>query len=424
MIDTSLPPASAVDPAHASRLGLRPAHPGIRSIAFAIDATLWLALLAPAVIGAVRLGLGLADMLAVLLLAAGVAATVVFTVVQLLSHGRRGVTAGKAMMRLRSVRLDDLGRPGFWRIVLRALVLWGGALVLVIVGPAVLFASGLWDPQRRGRSWLDMIAGCWLIDARGGLDPLDVKALRHARRSLREKPDDLDERLPSLRSGAPRASGPHSPEVRSRAGVVGGGTGATWDEAHHTVGVTDGPPAPSAILRDAAPVTEVPGGIPADRGVEPSWPTAEPSSAVSGPRRASFTEPTVAPDLDDVVPPVDAPRPSRRSGVVLRLDDGQVLRVPRSGLIGRQPAADPDERVDAVIALDDPARELSKTHLGFGADEQGVWVVDRGSSNGTHIVAPGGEATPLRAGETVRVPVGATVRIGGRHFTVARRGEA
>lgn len=172
----------------------------------------------------VRLGAAAADVLTVVLVVSGLGAAAVFGVVQLLTHGLRGVTAGKAMTRLRSVRLDDLGRPGFWRIVLRALVLW--ASVVTVVGPAVLFASGLWEP--RGRSWLDLVAGCWLVDTRSGLDPRDPKALRHARRSLRARPDDLDERLPRLATGADGAL--LFPDARSRAGVVGGGTGARWDE--------------------------------------------------------------------------------------------------------------------------------------------------------------------------------------------------
>lgn len=376
----------------------------------------------------VRLGAGTADVLAVVLVVSGVAAATVFGVVQLLTHGLRGVTAGKAMTRLRSVRLDDLGRPGFWRIVLRALVLWASAVTLV--GPAVLFASGLWEP--RGRSWLDLVAGCWLVDTRSGLDPRDPKALRHARRSLRARPDDLDERLPRLATGADGAL--LFPDARSRAGVVGGGTGARWveDAAVASARTPAAPPTAEEAARGSevpALVTQVPGALAA------APETDAPRALAPGPRRASFTAPP-APTDDDEYPPAAPPAtdtiavlpdpasPRRRAAWTLRLDDGQVLRVPRAGLLGRQPAPADGEEVDAVVALDDPERRMSKTHLGFGADEDGVWVIDRGSSNGTEIVRVDGQIATVVAGVTVRVAPGDTVRVGGRSFTVARRGEA
>jgi len=59
-----------------------------------------------------------------------------------------------------------------------------------------------------------------------------------------------------------------------------------------------------------------------------------------------------------------------------------------------------------------PDRSVSKTHAELGVDEAGLWLVDRGSTNGTTVEAPG--AAPVRAnpGERVRVPAGSVLRVG------------
>ncbi|MFK4838021.1 RDD family protein, partial [Microbacterium sp. ZW T2_14] len=239
----SAPPARVSGP-DAAALGVVPAAPGIRSLAFAIDASIWLLLASPAVVGAVMLTAGDTSLLAVILVLVGAALPLLFGLLQLALHGRRGVTAGKAAMRLRSVAVDDLGRPGFWHVVLRVLVL-GASGTMPLVGPAVMFASGLWDPQARGRSILDRVGGCWVIDARAGLDPFDPKALRHARRAVAGRPEQTED-LPSMASDADLATALRIPGVRSRAGVVGpGSTGAQWEAVNDGV--------------DASLIAQVPG---------------------------------------------------------------------------------------------------------------------------------------------------------------------
>ena len=81
------------------------------------------------------------------------------------------------------------------------------------------------------------------------------------------------------------------------------------------------------------------------------------------------------------------------------------------------------ERVDAALTLDDPQMLLSKTHIAFGQDADGVWVLDRGSRNGTRVQDPQGRVRPAAPGERVRVPVGWAVHIGGRSFEVVSGGE-
>lgn len=252
------------------RLGMVPAAAGVRTWAFLIDLLIVLLLATPIAVGLI-FDLGVVS---TILIVVGSALPAVFAVVQLVLHGRRGVTVGKASMRLRSVSARDYTRPGFWRIVLRALVL-GASNVLPVVGPLVLLTSPLWD--RRGRSVLDKVAGCWLIDVREGTDPFDEAQLRRARRSLEEPLRDISEHLPSLATVA-AGERPVLDDRRSRSGIVGVSR-QTWSErvdapAPAVAPVAD-PSAPFLVFEDGSTVIvpsygfigrmpEAPPGRPAD----------------------------------------------------------------------------------------------------------------------------------------------------------------
>ena len=196
------------DPAYASALGLVPAPGGRRSAAFALDAATWSLLAIPGLIGTALLfqavsatgALPDAASLALPLVLIGVSQLLltVFGIVQLALHGRRGRTLGKAALGIRSVQAATFAAPGFWRVVLRASVLWAAQLVVPVIGPSVLFASSTWDGERRGRSWLDRIGRCYAVDVRRGLDPFDTKALRLARRAVR-RPTSTRRRAPTGR---------------------------------------------------------------------------------------------------------------------------------------------------------------------------------------------------------------------------------
>ncbi|MEV1131376.1 RDD family protein [Agromyces sp. NPDC049794] len=172
----------AADAEFAERPGLVPAPGTRRAAAFALDAAGWVVLSVPGIIGAMQLvgsstSILVGDVAAlppgpIILLAVSHGLLVVFALVQLVLHGRRGLTLGKSALELRSVSVARVGAPGFRRVVLRALTLWASQLVLPVTGPAIMFASSSWDPQQRGRSWLDRIGGCYVVDVRRGLDPL------------------------------------------------------------------------------------------------------------------------------------------------------------------------------------------------------------------------------------------------------------
>lgn len=380
--------AGRPDPGYAARLGLVPAPAGRRSAAFAVDAAGFALLAIPAMIGLVQLAGVIvaaggdvstfdadAAKPALILVIVGQALTAVYGLVQLILHGRIGRTIGKAALGLRSVGVARFGAPGFWRVVLRALVLWTSQVVLPVIGPAVMFASSSWDPEHRGRSWLDRVGRCYVVDVRRGLDPRDAKALRHARRALDAEPVADVPSLPSLASDRPIGDDLFIPSYRSSSGVVAPATdgGGGWTPP----ALAPSPPQPAPGVAPAPVVAPAPAGLEVRGAPAVEW--------------------------------------------VLEFDDGSRVASAASGLLGRGPVAAPGEAADQLVPLVDESMRLSKTHAGYGIDESGFWLCDRGSRNGVVVTLPDGGTRSLVPGVRTQVPAGARVTLGGRSFTLAQR---
>jgi hypothetical protein len=110
--------------------------------------------------------------------------------------------------------------------------------------------------------------------------------------------------------------------------------------------------------------------------------------------------------------------PAARARLHLRFDTGEELDVEGDGLVGRSPAAEPG--IVHVVPIDDPERSISRVHLAFGPEPGGrrLWVVDRGSTNGTVLVGPDGAQVALPPGTRAVVESGWTVRFGRRSVLV------
>jgi uncharacterized RDD family membrane protein YckC len=388
------------DPAYAAGLGLRAAPTGRRSAAFALDATAYTLAASPAIVGAVLLANGTvgADsatgvdpsslVLPLVLITLGQLLVTAFGLTQLALHGRRGVTLGKRALGLRSVQVADFGRAGFWRVVLRVLVLWASQVVLPLVGPALMFASGLWDPEQRGRSWLDRVGRCWVVDVRHGLDPFDLKALRHARRRL-DAPAVSVARMPSLATDRGVDEETFIPQARSASGVV-------------------------AALPEAGAWTPPP--IAAPPAVGPSGPVAASSVVIPSPAAPAVAASAGMPGIAGAAAP---PSPALAPAAVFAFDDGSRLDASGTGLLGRRPArAEGDPAGILLVPLADDSMGISKTHARWDVDDSGVWITDRWSRNGTSVAAPGGAPVELVPGARTRVGGGTKVELGGRWFVV------
>ncbi|TFD15314.1 FHA domain-containing protein [Cryobacterium sp. TMT1-21] len=410
-----LRPDGRPDQEYAAALGLIPASPMRRSLAFAIDFAIWLALFVPGVLATVpvwsRLPLGLTTYwlrdhpaFSGAAVGFGVSQGLVLAsvLVQLILHGRKGITVGKAIFGLRSVSVAGFGRPGFRRIVLRAAVFLAAALVIPVLGAVPLLLSPLWDKERRGRGWLDVIGGTWLLDVRAGLDPVNTKQLRHARKAVTAAPAAAHTRMPSLATRRDESDGAVEafvPGQRSRSGVVAGPAA----EPSTPVAPVPGTPAPAAAPIGLAPAAHAPlAPAPAAPPVARTAPPAAPAPAAPAP----------------AAPAPATPAPARTTRATLVFDDGTRLDVVGSGLIGRNPAPGPGEDVTHLLPVADDSRLISKTHAAFGLDQRGFWVSDCGSTNGTTVESGVGAATDLTPWERSHVAAGSTVTVGGRRFTV------
>jgi hypothetical protein len=110
------------------------------------------------------------------------------------------------------------------------------------------------------------------------------------------------------------------------------------------------------------------------------------------------------------------------TGAALRLsfDTGERVDVTGPGLVGRHPAADDEEWVH-LVAIDDPAQSVSKTHLAFWPEADRLVVTDRGSTNGTVMLDPSGVRWALLPGERVVVAAGWSLVLGQRTVRVEAR---
>jgi pSer/pThr/pTyr-binding forkhead associated (FHA) protein len=147
------------------------------------------------------------------------------------------------------------------------------------------------------------------------------------------------------------------------------------------------------------------------------------------PREAMQPVLSVPPTTGPAVAPAPAPAPARPAPapaptvapVVLRLPDGRL--VPLGGatvVVGRDPVARASDVAPTLVAMLDETRTVSKTHFACGHDERGLWVEDRGSTNGTTVSDRSGQAMELPTGRRVRVPVDVTIVFGDQRATVSR----
>jgi uncharacterized RDD family membrane protein YckC len=119
--------------------------------------------------------------------------------------------------------------------------------------------------------------------------------------------------------------------------------------------------------------------------------------------------------------PLAAPR-TATEGWQLRLDDGRLVAVDGLVLVGRNPRAQASEQAQLVQAGVE-SRMVSKTHLAVGLDHRGLYVMDRGSTNGTAIANAGGQFEPCAPGDPVRVREGQIVSFGDRYLEVRRQSQ-
>lgn len=201
-------------------------------------------------------------------------------------------------------------------------------------------------------------------------------------------------------------------------------------------------PAPGPIARE---VTGDPDSEPADPDsgvtVSPEDPGVGEDAAAAGPNRSVVA----AIAVDDPTPPTRAisarPLPDpfpwgARTDVdleatrlvtggevparfVLQFSTGESVTVAGTGLVGRNPVAQPGEYVDQLVPIFDAGKSVSKTHLEFGQESGRFWISDRFSTNGSVVRQP--DVPPRRCEPRRRyfVARGTRVDIGEQFFVVS-----
>jgi hypothetical protein len=309
----------------------------------------------------------------------GAVLVLLVVVVQWVLHGRTGATFGRFVTGIRTLDVESRRPIGVLRVLLRGVVVAAGLLAFG-VGTLVVLASPSFDRTGRRRGWHDLAARDEVLDVRQHAVPqappppvrrAAVAEVRPERRAVSvpgwavaEPPADgrgtalldvlLDEGGPSTLVLAPISPQRSGPDLDTRATPIVRQVGLSY-------------------------------------GLAPELEMTRPA----GPR-----DDLVAPESTVAVDPTVA---------AVELHDGRRVTIARTALVGRNPASDADVQLVRVV---DPARSVSKTHLQIGVEPGGVWVADRGSTNGTIVTLPDGAQVVCRVDQQVRLRVGSTVSFG------------
>lgn len=396
-------------------------------------------------------------------------------------YATRGQSPAAKWLHIRVLRLAD-GRPLGWGAYFLRELVWYATLILPVVW-VVLVVMMIVQPRRRG--WHDLAGKSVVV--RSDLPAAPAAAARPVQRTTVASsnmvglPPHLSQgsfgppepqvpeyatdpgsgpiaALPDFASGAGFApSSGFAPSTAPAAGVPWDQWGAgapvpaqpvaqPYQQAYNPYGQQPGAypfqtqaQAPSPYpAQPAYPAPTYPaGGAPQGYALpdqpppppQAPWPVQPRQSPPPQQPVPQPMQPVVEPDDDDMTrthlaPAGKMPAAPRKAteGWQLRLDDGRLVTVEGLVLIGRNPQPQPSEQAQLVRAGVE-SRMVSKTHLAVGLDHRGLYVMDRGSTNGTAIANAGGQFEPCAPGDPVRVRDGQIVSFGDRYLEVRRQAQ-
>ncbi len=117
-------------------------------------------------------------------------------------------------------------------------------------------------------------------------------------------------------------------------------------------------------------------------------------------------------DEDDVEATRIRPRRSTAASVTVHTSTAGALELTGTGVLGRRPSGD-----GTAVMFPDSERTVSKTHLAFAVDRDGLTITDLHSGNGTQIHRSD-QVFACTPGTQYRVLPGDRVEIGEEHFTL------
>ena len=386
----------------------------------------------------------------------GLGITLVYAAVLTGLEARTGKTPGNLLMGIRSTDNDGYA-PGAGGVFVRGLLTGAGILltligaVLVVVfkwfdaaffilGPLLLVAavwavlvvvSNNWDKDGRLRGWHDNAAKTLVFDVKAGRDPITTGGIQgpYSFAPL-DLPPVQQVLSPVAGARAPQVIAPQAPagaaqqaqvpqaQGQQQAYQVPAAPAAAPVQTHPAPAIQpEGRTTPAQTVSYTSPASFAPPGTPAP----PAWQSGQPSAAPAGTgQQFAGQQLPGQPHADD-----DVERTQVRPGTAgpapvavlrIRLDDGRDFQLDRSVLVGRNPVGSAGEQHAQLLAVDDPGRSISKTHLHVLTDGAGIWVTDRNSTNGSAVTTPDGLRTPLAAGVPTFVSPGSSVHFGDRTF--------
>ncbi len=417
--ETGLPPGVDVGPL------------GKRFVAFLINISvpvivdIALIFLLPNTRGALRVILGVL----------GTGITIGWLVVIWYTLAVQAASPGLRVMKLQLVGFLD-GRPiGPSRVLVRSLVFW--ALFITGIGLLIMLIMMLRHPRKQG--WHDLVVTSVMIKERV-LAP-SVQPARAATGAQQGSPPQVGTRSqpqpsgvraempPSYTSGQDYASsgspvppGPLTPPP----GMAPASSGAPYTTAAPPGGsagqyggnayAAPYPGAPYAPQYGSSPTSQPSGGelySPGQQAGQRSQPAQGSPSGAS-----AYEDATAAGGFSDQT--AGAPGSPYVQDWSILLDDGRRIALDGLVLLGRNPQPKAGEEDAQLIKIADETRTVSKSHLAVGVDAGGVYVVDRGSTNGSTVSTTNGMSSRCRAGEMVRVGDGAIVSIGDHWLEITR----
>jgi uncharacterized RDD family membrane protein YckC len=342
----------------------------------------------------------------------GLGLTLVYLVVVASMEARTGKTPGNLLMGIRSADNDGYA-PGAGAVFLRGLITGAGILLallvavlvvaftwfeaaLLILTPLVLagavwavlvVVSNTWDKNGTLRGWHDAAAKTLAFDVKAGRNPVTTGGIQGP---YSFAPMDL----PPVQQVLSPVAGANVPKVIDAQPAL--------TPVHH-VPVSSPAGTPQASQFQAPQVQASQVHVPRQA---PGFHVAEPRARQHHPDD----------DVDRTQVRQGADGPAAVAVLRIRLDDGRDFQLDRSVLVGRNPVGQAGEQQAQLLAVDDPGRSISKTHLHLLTDGAGIWVTDRNSTNGSAVTTPDGQRTPLQPGVPAFVTPGSSVHFGDRTF--------
>lgn len=337
-------------------------------------------------------------------------------IVYTLMQGGRG-SIGMRAQGLRLARADDGAALGFGRALLRNIIFWLAACI--VVG----YFTPLFDGSGRFQGWHDKVAKSVMLDARadaGTLAQPPTQAVHIPPRPQPPVPAGDAQQLRSQPQTAPPIPGlaPTPMASSESAPAPAAAPAQSWAPAQ----AQEHAPAPDSffatddpliafvpgVTQDAAPARTTPEAVaPEPAAPEPVAATEETQLRADA-APAPDSELQQSSDIEDTRISIPGHR------LVFTWDDGTRVTVSQRTVFGRNPEPEQDA---AIVPVRDETLSLSKTHFEAAAEASGGWVTDRNSTNGT-VVVRDGERIACAPGERVRIRLGDAIEIGDRIVTV------